>query len=68
MLDFIICDKPGEVVFECYRAKKDKEENPWKFHDEQRIICNMDKLNEENIYDLIDWFAWKNYFPRGIRR
>ncbi|MCF8371199.1 MAG: hypothetical protein K9H64_06240 [Bacteroidales bacterium] len=66
--DIILCDKPGEVVFELYRAKREKESDPWKFHDEQIIPCQMEKLTEEVAYELIDWFAWKNYFPRGIRK
>ncbi len=67
-IDFLICDKPGEVVFELYRAKRTTESEPWKFHDEQKIICKIDKLNESTTYDMIDWFAWKNFFPRTLRK
>lgn len=67
-VDIILCDQPGGVQFELYRAKRNKEEDPWKFHDEQIIPCQMDKLTDEVAYELIDWFAWKNYFPRGVRK
>ncbi len=65
--DIILCDNPGDVRFELYRAKRQNPTDPWKYHDEQIITCQMDRFSEEVTYELIDWFAWKTYFPRGIR-
>ncbi len=67
-VDMILCDAPGELVLEFYRAKRENDSDPWKFHDEQHVPCQMSELTEEIIYEIIDWFAWKNYFPRGIRK
>jgi len=60
-------EEEGMMQVELYRGKRDDGDKPWKFHDEQIFPCEIAKLDEERAYELIDWFAWKIYTPRGLR-
>lgn len=62
-----VADEEDKVIIELYRGKRSSTDKPWKFHDEQSFLCEISKLNEDNAYELIDWFAWKIYTPRGLR-
>jgi len=66
---FNICvsEEENNVLIELFRGKRDDNEKPWKYHDEQSFPCDIAKLDEERAYELIDWFAWKIYTPRGLR-
>jgi hypothetical protein len=62
-----VSDTEDKVQVELYRGKRNSSDDPWKYHDEQRFLTDVSKLNEEHAYELIDWFAWKIYTPRGLR-
>lgn len=66
-LQFMLCDKKGTIKVMLFRGKHDHPDDPWKFHDEQEIHCDIEKLNDKMAYELIDWFAWKSYSPRSLR-
>jgi hypothetical protein len=66
-LEFLLCDKKGEILIRLFRGKHDKPADPWKFHDEQEYHFDIEKLDEKLAYELVDWFAWKRYSPRSIR-
>lgn len=62
-----VSDEENMMLIEWHRGKRDASDKPWKFHDEQNFLCDIAKLDEERAYELIDWFAWKIYTPRGLR-
>ncbi len=66
-LQFILSDQPGKIQIILYRGKHDHPDDPWKFHDHQEFAIDVQKMNEELVNELVDWFAWKSYSPRSIR-
>jgi hypothetical protein len=66
-LQFIIADKPGKIQILLFRGKHDQPDDPWKFHDKQQYMVDVELLNDALVKELVDWFAWKIYSPRSIR-
>ena len=66
-LRFILSDETGKIHVTLFRGKHNHPEEPWKFHDQQDFHVDINKLDEKMRYELIDWFAWKSYSPRGLR-
>lgn len=66
-LQFILSDKPGNIQILLFRGKHDHPDDPWKFHDKQEYMVDIQKLDNQLIEELVDWFAWKRYSPRSIR-
>lgn len=66
-LGISVSDEENKILISLFRGKRNANDKPWKFHDEQKIICDITKLDEDHAYQLIDWFAWKTYTPRGFR-
>ncbi len=67
MFNISVSDQENSMLIELYRGKRNESDKPWKYHDEQCFPCDIAKLDEERAYELIDWFAWKIYTPRGLR-
>ncbi|MDD5507346.1 MAG: hypothetical protein PHD25_03340 [Bacteroidales bacterium] len=66
-LQFILSDVPGNMQIILYRGKHDHPDDAWRFHDRQEYIFPIEKMNQHLVNELVDWFAWKSYSPRGIR-
>lgn len=66
-LQFILSDKQGNIQVLLFRGKHDRPDDPWKFHDKQEYMVDIQKLDDQMIAELVDWFAWKRYSPRSIR-
>jgi hypothetical protein len=66
-LRFILSEDKGKMHITLFRGKHHNPDEPWKFHDEQEFHFDIDRMNEELRYELIDWFAWKSYSPRSLK-
>jgi hypothetical protein len=66
-LEFLIPEAKGKIRIQLFRGKHSDPEEPWQFHDKQQFDLDIEKLKRELVLELIDWFAWKSYSPRGIR-
>lgn len=62
-----VSEEEDKMNIKMFRGKRDSNEKPWKYHDDQEILTDIQKLNEEKAYELIDWFAWQIYTPRSLR-
>lgn len=66
-IEISVSEEDNKMIIKMYRGKRDSNEKPWKYHDDQEFLTDLSKLNEERAYELIDWFAWQSYTPRGLR-
>ncbi|HOW24364.1 MAG TPA: hypothetical protein PK711_01730 [Bacteroidales bacterium] len=66
-LQFILTDTPGRMQVILFRGKHDHPEDSWKFHDKQEFTVPVEKMDQDLVNELVDWFAWKSYSPRSIR-
>jgi len=63
IIDFTISTEDGFLDVKYSRSKKIGDENEWKFHQKVDSIIEIEDLNDETCYRVIDWLAWKIYSP-----